>query len=78
MSAIKRTSLNLDFELVEQAKDLLGTSGTTETIHRALEEVVRRDRLEQLLAVRFDHLPDGWLDELRTTGPVMCAPVPGE
>lgn len=45
---IKRTSLNLDFELVEQAREVLHTSGTTDTVHRALEEVIRREALRSL------------------------------
>jgi Arc/MetJ family transcription regulator len=45
---IRRTSLNLDFDLVEKAREVLHTSGTTDTVHRALEEVVRRDALKRL------------------------------
>ena len=48
MANVRRTSLNLDFELVERAQKALGTSGTTETVHRALEEAWRRDALEHL------------------------------
>ena len=32
MANVRRTSMNLDFELVERAKKALGTSGTTETV----------------------------------------------
>jgi Arc/MetJ family transcription regulator len=45
---IKRTSLNLDLDLVAQAREVLDTRTTTETIHRALDEVVRRDALKRL------------------------------
>jgi Arc/MetJ family transcription regulator len=45
---IRRTSLNLDFDLVAKAREVLDTSGTTDTVHRALEEVVRRDALKRL------------------------------
>ncbi len=45
---IKRTSLNLDLDLVAQARDVLDTRTTTETIHRALEEVVRQEALKRL------------------------------
>jgi Arc/MetJ family transcription regulator len=45
---IKRTSLNLDLDLVSRARDVLDTRTTTETIHRALEEVVRREALKRL------------------------------
>lgn len=45
---IKRTSLNLDLDLVSRARDVLHTRTTTETIHRALDEVVRREALKRL------------------------------
>ena len=45
---IKRTSLNLDLDLVAQAREALGSNGTTDTIHRALEEIVRREKLRWL------------------------------
>ncbi len=65
MAKVKRTSLNLDFDLVDQAKDALGTSGTTETVHRALEEVWRREAAKRLAEWRFDHLEPDWLETLR-------------
>lgn len=61
----RRTSLNLDFDLVAQARDVLGTNGTTETIHRALAEAVRREHLRQLAADSFDDLSPEALAELR-------------
>jgi hypothetical protein len=57
---IKRTSLNLDFDLVAQAREVLSTRGTTETIHRALAEVVQRDALRELAEWR----PELTLEEL--------------
>lgn len=45
---IKRTSLNLDLDLVAKAREVLGSNGTTETVHRALEEVVRQEKLRWL------------------------------
>jgi hypothetical protein len=65
MARVKRTSLNLDFELVDEARAELGTNGTTDTIHRALEEVVRRAAIERLLEIRFDHMEPDWLEKLR-------------
>jgi Arc/MetJ family transcription regulator len=50
----KRTSLNLDFVLVDEAKEVLDTKETTETIHKALKEVVRNERLRRLSRRRFD------------------------
>ncbi len=63
---IKRTSLNLELDLVAEARKVLDTRGTTDTIHRALEEVVRRERLRRLSEERFDDLTDEALQELRT------------
>jgi Arc/MetJ family transcription regulator len=54
MANVRRTSINLDFDLVERAKTALGTSGTTETVHRALEEAWRRDALGRLAEWRFE------------------------
>jgi len=51
---VKRTSLNLDLELVARARDVLGTNGTTDTVHRALDEIVKRRLREQLAAHVFD------------------------
>jgi len=62
---VKRTSLNLELDLVAEAQKTLGTKGTTDTIHKALSEVVRHERLADLARWRFDHLQDGWLAELR-------------
>jgi Arc/MetJ family transcription regulator len=39
--AIRKTALLLDEDLVEQVKQLLGTSTTTETLAEALREVIR-------------------------------------
>jgi len=62
---IRRTSINLDLELVDRAREVLGTKTTTDTVHTALRETVRRKLVERLLERRFDHMPEGWLDELR-------------
>jgi Arc/MetJ family transcription regulator len=50
----KRTSLNLDFSLVDEARQVLGTRGTTETVNQALAEVVRQDKLRRLTEMVFD------------------------
>ena len=64
---IKRTSLNLDLDLVARARDVLDTRTTTETIHRALEEVLQRDALRRLAEWRpamtledLERLRRGW------------------
>jgi hypothetical protein len=60
MARIKRTSLNLDLDLVARAREVLDTRTTTETIHRALDEVITREALRKLAAWR----PDYTLEEL--------------
>jgi Arc/MetJ family transcription regulator len=45
---VRRTTINLDAELVTQAREILGTVNTTDTVHGALREVIRRDRLRRL------------------------------
>lgn len=56
LSMVKRTSMNVDLDLVKEAQEVLGTSGTTETVHAALREIVRRRRLERLLRHDFSNL----------------------
>ena len=53
MPMIKRTSINLEFDLVAAAREILGSNGTTDTIHRALEDVVRREKLRRLAEYDF-------------------------
>jgi hypothetical protein len=55
----------LDFELVDEAKRILNTNETTETVHRALEAVVRQARLKRLTEREF-HLSAAELERLRT------------
>jgi Arc/MetJ family transcription regulator len=61
----KRTSLNLDVDLVAEAREVLGTNGTTETIHRALQDVIRREHLRRLAAETFEDLTPEALEDLR-------------
>jgi Arc/MetJ family transcription regulator len=62
---VKRTSLNLELELVAEARKVLGTKGTTDTIHRALEDVVRREKLRALAGETFDDLTPAALEQVR-------------
>jgi len=45
---LKRTSFLVETELLEEAADVLGTKGPTETIRESLEETVRRARRRAL------------------------------
>jgi Arc/MetJ family transcription regulator len=61
---IKHTTLNIDVDLVARAQEVLGTKGTTDTVHRALEEVVNRQRRERLVHADFSELIQS-LEQLR-------------
>ena len=56
----KHTTIDLDMDLVERASHALGTTRVTDTVHAALDDVVRR-RLRMSL-VEFDPAMD--LEEL--------------
>ena len=45
---VRRTTINLDSELVAEAREVLKSRNTTDTVHDALRAVVRRERLERL------------------------------
>jgi len=61
----KHTTLNLDHQLVDRAKAALGTSTTTETLHRALEEVINMDRRRRLLEFDLSELSREGVDTMR-------------
>lgn len=61
----RRTTLNLDPELVARAGEVLGTRRTTDTVRRALEEAVRHDRLRRLTEWEFVDLDPARLEEMR-------------
>jgi Arc/MetJ family transcription regulator len=64
----KRTSVNIDTELVERAAQILGTRGLTATVNAAMEDVVERDMLQRRLAARdFADLTPERLAEMRTS-----------
>lgn len=48
----KHTTIDLDTDLVRQAAEALGTTRTTDTVHAALSEVVRRRLRMDILNLR--------------------------
>jgi Arc/MetJ family transcription regulator len=48
----KHTTIDLDIDLVRRAAEALGTTRTTDTIHSALSEVVRRRLRMDILGLR--------------------------
>jgi hypothetical protein len=65
MAARRHTTLNLDMELVEEAQRVLGTPRATETIHRALQEIVNRDKRRRLLDMGVGDLTPQRLEAMR-------------
>ncbi|MGK2949359.1 MAG: type II toxin-antitoxin system VapB family antitoxin [Acidimicrobiales bacterium] len=66
---VKKTALLIDTELVEQVKQILGATTTTETIHESLREVIRMrgrarglERLRRREGLDFDEgtAQDAW------------------
>jgi Arc/MetJ family transcription regulator len=62
----KRTTLNIDLELVAEARQALGTRGTSDTVHAALGDVVGRSRRKRLLAYDLPDLSPESLAEMRS------------
>ena len=62
---VKRTNINLDMDLVEQAAHELGTHRTTDTVHEALRDVVARARRARLAQRDFEGLSPESLDAMR-------------
>lgn len=62
---IKRTSLNLDMELVGQAANILGTTRTTDTVNGALQEIVDRDLRQRVLDHDFSNLTLDKIKDIR-------------
>lgn len=62
---VKRTNINLDMDLVEQAAHELGTQRTTDTVHQALRDVIARARRARLAQRDFEDLTPEALDAMR-------------
>jgi hypothetical protein len=60
MADVNRTSMNLDRDKVRAAADVLGTAGTTETVHAALDEVVAVRSRQKI----FRYFPPTTISEL--------------
>lgn len=55
---------------------MLGTNGTTDTVHRALEAVVRQEKLRELAEQPFDELTAEEEERLDWGLPLDGAPEP--
>jgi len=54
---IRHTTLNLDMDLVEEARRVLKTKQVTDTVHRALQEVVSAQKRASLARRRLSLTP---------------------
>ena len=75
-SSRKRVDIRVDSELLAKAQTLAGTSTTQDTVHYALEELVRRGSRRSVLELRGAVAWDGELEETRVTRTVMGVDSP--
>ncbi|MGI8549352.1 MAG: type II toxin-antitoxin system VapB family antitoxin [Dehalococcoidia bacterium] len=68
---IKHTTVDLDITLLEAAQKILGTSQTTETIHRALQEVIAQRKRRWLADYSFPELTPETLEDMRRAGALV-------
>jgi Arc/MetJ family transcription regulator len=66
---MKRTSLVLDEQLLEEATRLSGEKTYSRAVERALEEFVRRARARRILELRGSGAWEGSLTEMRRDAP---------
>jgi Arc/MetJ family transcription regulator len=50
IGCVRRTTLDIDEEMLAKAREILGTRGIKDTVDEALREVVRREAGERLIA----------------------------
>ncbi len=66
---MKRTSLMLDEQILEEAQRLGGERTYSATVNRALQDYVRRIRAKRILELRGSGLWQGDLGEIRRDSP---------
>jgi Arc/MetJ family transcription regulator len=64
MANVKRTSMFLDRDLVEEAGAALGTNGPTETVHAAMRAAVEEGRRRAAQRRLVDRIKRGELTDL--------------
>jgi Arc/MetJ family transcription regulator len=62
---VRRTTINLDSELVADARAVLKTRNTTDTVHDALRDVVHREDLRRLTEWELEGLTLEGIEEMR-------------
>ena len=64
-AVVKRTNINLDMDLVQEAAQELGTRRTTDTVHEALRDVIARAHRTRLAERGFEDLTPESLEAMR-------------
>jgi Arc/MetJ family transcription regulator len=62
---VRRTTINLDSKLVAEAREVLKSKNTTDTVHDALRDVIRRERLKRLGEWELEGLTLEGIKEMR-------------
>jgi Arc/MetJ family transcription regulator len=62
---VRRTNINLDMDLVDQAAAELGTGRTTDTVHAALRDVIARSHRIRLAQRDFEQLTPQAVQDMR-------------
>ncbi|MBL8232526.1 MAG: type II toxin-antitoxin system VapB family antitoxin [Bryobacterales bacterium] len=70
---MKRTNVVLDDALLEEATSLLGLKTYSATINKALEEVIRMQKVRRLSEFYGANLWEGNLGEMRGDAPLAMA-----
>ena len=65
MARMKRTTINLNVDLLREASEVLGTSRMSDTVHAAMSDVVRRRKLEAVTELEFPDLDLETIKEMR-------------
>lgn len=65
MARVKRTTINIDLDLLAEAAGALGTERMTDTVHAAMTEAVRRRQLERVNELEFPDLTLESIKEMR-------------
>ena len=63
---IMRTNIDIDDKLLEEAIKLTGSKSKKEMVNRALEEIIRTEKIKKLRSLRGKIKWEGNLEEMRT------------
>ena len=61
-----RTNIDIDDKLLEEAIKLTGSKSKKEMVNRALEEIIRTEKIKKLRSLRGKIKWEGNLEEMRT------------